>query len=262
MESCFNLLLPQFGVSEEEQPFIGGVVRTPSGGQGKFRNRTLSSGSFASLGDMECSSSEGEGEERKEEEMGGTCIELREGEGQEEEQRHLPELAEEGGKRELLEPGRDSGSENHHRSDVTEKKDGEGTRVECEMTTAVSQAPHDKRSQLSETIESAPLLPLTTPCDLPSSDVLSVYGTATGGGRKGKSGDKGKGKGKEREGPGDGGKKRGEEEYNGGSSSSDDSDVEWEEVPPASSTLQEHGFVGHGVSIPIELSAQVRYVVY
>jgi len=179
MESCFNLLLPQFGVSEEEQPFIGGVVRTPSGGQGEFWNRTLSSGSFASLGDMECSSSEGEGEGGKEEEMGGTCIEPREREGQEEEERHHPEPAEEGGKRELLEPGRDSGSENNHRSDVTEKKDGEGTRVECEMTTAVSQTPHEKRSQLSETIESAPLLPLATPCDLPSRDLLSVYGPAT-----------------------------------------------------------------------------------
>ena len=90
---------------------------------------------------------------------------------------------------------------------------------------------------------------------------LSVYGTAGGGGKGQGSGDRGKGKGKEVEKRAEVGSVSGETVKMGEGDedvSSDESEVEWEEVAPVSLTqLQQHGFIGRGVSIPIQLPTQV-----
>ena len=135
------------------------------------------------------------------------------------------------------------------------------SRIACESDTSSEQTAAESRTASRLTI------------------LHGVYGTSTSGGKKskvGSHGEKGKGKEKgeeemvmrERSG-GDGAPQEGNSERtnkggieNEGESSSEDSDVEWDDVAlPTSSMppqLQAHGFVGHRVSIPIELSSQVR----
>lgn len=227
MDSCFDLLLPRFDAVEDmcTQPSLSENSLKPDGGRGEFRNRVLSSGSFASLGSTESCESEAEMERE------GTMIDNPTSE------RCPTTTASE----------QDSQSKGDETS--TQRQGGEppGGHLDSSINSELMKS---REQEVSEGGRSS------------SQCIPSVYGKGGGGekGRvRGEVGETGKGKRKELA---VGGSGSGEWEGDRGDVSSDESDIEWEEVEPVHmaslSQMQQNGFIGRGVSIAIHLPAQVN----
>ena len=232
IDSCFNLIIPRLDDTEERQLPFGEVASPqPSSHQTECKDRTLSSGSFASLGSME-----------------GSDNEVNCGEPQAEGSRSM--TLEHSGNSLNSEVEKENYSQRPHSDAQEDREMGE--------------------DQTDFSGEQVPLAPAESddPFDLapPScasgldSELISVYGRVREGGKKGvRLSSKGKGKGKE---------SREREELvavaaeENKESSSNESDVEWEEVEPVNPSssllaLQQHGYTGQEINIPISLPTKV-----